>query len=743
MHQQSSARRLPREELFAELERARQHITDLEADRWQSHERLIDTLAEHLHDGFSLLSPDGVHLDVNPAFCAMVGYKREELIGVGLPHPYWPPKEQQRLGRGVRRRLEGEAGTSEATFMRKDGERVPVLITQSVIRDEAGEPVCVFAIIRDISEQKRAEVALRLSEARYARAQEVGRVGSWEYDPMTASFWGSAEARRIYGLDPDAPTFSTEEVEGITLDRERVHQALVDLINEGREFDLEYEILAQGSLEPRMLWAVAEVRRDEHGDPLMVTGVVQDITERKRVEDALRESEARYRSVVENAPVGMFQSTPAGQLIYVNPACATIFGYASPAEIIAVVNRTSLAKTLDGDPSKAPRFVQAAREAGGSWIAFKNRLRDKDGSTHVGLIYLCERRDPGGGEASLYGFVQDVTAQEQAAKALERSARLLGHGESLAHLGSWEWDVASDMCAVSEEWQRMHGLVGDHLSNAEIALTCHEDDRQAIGVALAEAAGGGLYRVDHRIVHPKTREVRHLRSYGEPVFDAVGRLETVIGASLDVTERVRADEVLREREERLRRALGDTVAALGATVAMRDPYTAGHQRRVAWLACRIAERLGWSEEAIERVHTAALVHDVGKIAIPAEILSKPARLTETEFELVKAHSQAAYDILSQIEFDGPVADIVVQHHERLDGCGYPKGLRGDEILPGARVLAVADVVEAMITHRPYRAALPLEEALAEIGSESRGRYDAEAAKVCSRLFKEEGFTLPE
>ena len=168
MHQQSSARRLPREELFAELERARQHITDLEADRWQSHERLIDTLAEHLHDGFSLLSPDGVHLDVNPAFCAMVGYKREELVGVGLPHPYWPPKEQQRLGRGVRRRLEGEAGTSEATFMRKDGERVPVLITQSVIRDEAGEPVCVFAIIRDISEQKRAEVALRLSEARYA-----------------------------------------------------------------------------------------------------------------------------------------------------------------------------------------------------------------------------------------------------------------------------------------------------------------------------------------------------------------------------------------------------------------------------------------------------------------------------------------------------------------------------------------------------------------------------------------------
>jgi len=743
VHQSSSVRRLSREELRAELEHARERIADLEADRWRSHERLIDSLVEHLQDGFSLLSPEGVHLDVNPALCAMVGYSREELIGSGVPHPYWPLEERERLEHDMRQCLEGETNTSEATFVRKDGERFPVLITPSVMRDADGQPFCVFAIIKDISEQKRAERALRLSEARYARAQEVGRVGSWEYDPMTASFWGSAEARRIYGLDADTLTFSTEEVEATTPDRERVHQALVDLIDDGREFDLEYEIISEGSHERRILWSVAEVQRDEHGDPLMVTGVIQDITERKRAENTLRESEARYRSVVENAPVGMFQSTFEGQLVYVNPEYAAVFGYNSPAEMIEVVNRRGVAETIFVEPRLRRDFSQGARDAGGCWTAFETEYRRKDGGTFIGLAYLCERLDPTSGEAQFFGFVQDTTAVRQAAKALERSARLLGHGESLAHLGSWEWDIASGMCAVSEEWQRMHGLVGDHLSNGEIALTCHEDDRPAIGAALAEAAAGGLYRVDHRIVHPKTREVRHLRTYGEPAFDPEGRLETVIGASLDVTERVHADEVLREREERLRRALGDTVAALGATVAMRDPYTAGHQRRVAWLACRIAERLGWSEEAIERVHTAALVHDVGKIAIPAEILSKPARLTETEFELVKAHSQAAYDILSQIDFDGPVADIVVQHHERLDGSGYPRALRGDEILPGARVLAVADVVEAIITHRPYRAALPLEEALAEIGPGSRGGYDAEVAEVCRTLFEEEGFTLPE
>ena len=161
-------------------------------------------------------------------------------------------------------------------------------------------------------------------------------------------------------------------------------------------------------------------------------------------------------------------------------------------------------------------------------------------------------------------------------------------------------------------------------------------------------------------------------TYGEPRYDAQGRVEAVSGVSLDVTERVRADEALREREERLQRALAGTVAALGATVAMRDPYTSAHELRVAELATRIAASLGWSVEAVERLRIAALVHDIGKIAIPAEILSKPSRLTETEFALIKSHSTAAYEILAPIDFGGPVAEIVLQHHERLDGSGYPR-----------------------------------------------------------------------
>lgn len=234
-----------------------------------------------------------------------------------------------------------------------------------------------------------------------------------------------------------------------------------------------------------------------------------------------------------------------------------------------------------------------------------------------------------------------------------------------------------------------------------------------------------------------TGEIRHVASYAQPVVGVDG-IVRVAGAALDVTDRVRAVEILAEKEARLARALDGAVAALSATVEMRDPYTAGHERRAAELACAIACRLGWGEEEIATLRTAAHIHDVGKVSVPAEILSKPGRLTDAEFALIKSHPVVASEILASIEFAGPVAEIVLQHHERLDGTGYPCGLKGEEILPAAHVVAVADVVEAMISHRPYRPALPLEEAIAEIRGGLGVRYDAGVSEACLALL-EEGF----
>ena len=186
--------------------------------------------------------------------------------------------------------------------------------------------------------------------------------------------------------------------------------------------------------------------------------------------------------------------------------------------------------------------------------------------------------------------------------------------------------------------------------------------------------------------------------------------------------------------DRLRHTIEGAVEAMGAMTAARDPYTAGHEKRATELAVAIATALGRDEAAIEGLRLAGLVHDVGKLTVPAEILIKPSRLTPIEFELIKGHAAAAHDILDPIDFEYPVAAIVVQHHERLDGSGYPAGLKRDEILPDARILAVADVVEAMASHRPYRAALGLDAALAEVRVGAGTRYDAEAAGACERVF---------
>ena len=169
---------------------------------------------------------------------------------------------------------------------------------------------------------------------------------------------------------------------------------------------------------------------------------------------------------------------------------------------------------------------------------------------------------------------------------------------------------------------------------------------------------------------------------------------------------------------------------------MRDPYTSGHQQRVAKLAVAIARELSLAEDDIEGLHLAGIIHDVGKVTIPPEILSKPGRLSGVELALIREHAQAGYDIIKGVDFPWPIAQMILQHHERLDGSGYPDGLRGDEILLGARIIAVADVVDAMATHRPYRAAVGIDAALQEIEA-NRGRlYDPDVVDACLRLHRD-------
>ena len=211
----------------------------------------------------------------------------------------------------------------------------------------------------------------------------------------------------------------------------------------------------------------------------------------------------------------------------------------------------------------------------------------------------------------------------------------------------------------------------------------------------------------------------------------------------DVTERKLAQEQLQASYIKLKKTFDDAINTMAKIAEMRDPYTAGHEQRTASLAKAIAKELNLDSMKIEQLNMAARIHDIGKIHVPAEILSKPGRLTSLEFQLIQTHSKSGYDILINMEFSPEVAQIVLQHHERLDGSGYPQGLMNEEIIQGARILAVADSVEAMASHRPYRPALGIDTALNEIEKYKGTRYDARVVDACMNLFREKGFRFEE
>jgi HD-GYP domain-containing protein (c-di-GMP phosphodiesterase class II) len=221
-----------------------------------------------------------------------------------------------------------------------------------------------------------------------------------------------------------------------------------------------------------------------------------------------------------------------------------------------------------------------------------------------------------------------------------------------------------------------------------------------------------------------------------------GGRKIVIGMLQDVTIQRNAEQQIQNYIEQLEAALMQTVEVATTLSEIRDPYTAGHERRVAELGVAIGAELGFDAERQQGLRVAGLLHDIGKIGIPAEILSKPGKLSSVEFELVKTHASASYEIIKNVRFPWPVAQVALQHHERMDGSGYPQGLKGNSILIEAQIMAVADVVEAMSSHRPYRPGFGIEKALAEIERGRGSAYEPVVVDACLKLFREKAYQLP-
>jgi len=336
----------------------------------------------------------------------------------------------------------------------------------------------------------------------------------------------------------------------------------------------------------------------------------------------------------------------------------------------------------------------------------------------------------------------DVTESKLAEQALIESERKYRNILANIEDGYFEVDTAGNLTFYNDATCRILGYSENELMDMNYRAYTNDVYAKKIFRVFNEVykTGVSARAFDWELIR-KDGSICFIETVVSLMTDSDKVIKGFRGISRDVTERKRSEEELNNSFIRLRAALGGTIQALAVTVETRDPYTAGHQRRVADLARAIATDMGLESSRIDCIRMAGMIHDIGKLMIPSETLSKPSRLNEIEYRLIKIHPEAGFNILKDIEFPWPIANVVLQHHERLNGSGYPAGLKGDEILMESRVIAVADVVEAIASNRPYRPARGIDEALEEIRNNRGILYDDAAVGTCLKLFLEKGYKL--
>ena len=686
-------------------------------------------LFEEAPVGIFRSSVEGRPLMANPALIKMLEYDSlEDLLLRDIEkegyHPDTPRDEfQERI------REAGELRGFETKWLKKDGSVLHVRESARAVRNGEGRIVGYEGTVEDISATVQAQDRLHqaLEELQslframpdlYFRLKRDGTIldclaGRAEdlYVPPD-QFLG----RRMQDVLPPAAGAIVEE-------------ALSDLAAGKEMATIEYTLPMAGKeqhFETRLL--------PMFQDQVMV--IAHNITERKRAESALRESEERFRQVTEAALVGVYL-VQNGKFRYVNPAFAEMFGY--PVEEIED-RLASVDLTHPEDRGLVVRQVNArlsrALEAGR--YVFRGLRKD-------GTVIHCEalsRFLDYHGRPAIIGTVMDITEQKRSEEALLRTSGRLQLQIDRMPIGCIFWDAEFKVVSWNPAAEQIFGFSAQEmLGRQPYDLIVPREVKPQV-----ESIWSRLLQGDesaHSVNENTTHDGRTILCQwtNTPLKEPDGRTIGVLSMVEDITDRRRAEAALQESVGNLRRTLGTTITTMAKIVETKDPYTAGHQQKVAELAELIARELGLSPDRVQGLHMAAMIHDIGKIYIPAEILSKPGQLTRIELDMIRTHPNFGAEVLKTIPFPWPIADMILQHHERLDGSGYPQGLKGDAIMLESRILMVADVVEAMATHRPYRAARGLVQALQEI-QDFRGRYyDPDVVDACLTVIRQGLFSI--
>ncbi len=440
-----------------------------------------------------------------------------------------------------------------------------------------------------------------------------------------------------------------------------------------------------------------------------------------------------FEKLFENSPEGVVIQGLDGRVQKANRAFCEMFGY-SFEEVLDQDLDSLVARDADIRAEASGRTTDAVK---GDQFSFETIRQKKDGTRfHVTAFGVPILKD--GKTVAIYGMYRDISDRKNAEEALRRSEQryhsIVEQQTDAIVRFTPDWKITF----ANDAFFRYYSCIPEVISGVSLLSLIVEENRAVFIEYLRGLSLEKPVKTAEEEMTLHSGERRWIHWIDTALFDGSGNIIEYQSVGRDITDRVLMENSLRESTEKLEKTLDDTVRLIAGTMRIRDVYTADHQEGVARLAKAIAEEMGFSDERVKGIWVAGMIHDIGKLYIPGEILNKPTSLSNLEYEIVKRHAEVGAETLQEVSFPWPVSRIVGQHHERLDGSGYPNGLAGDEILEETRILSVADVVEAMHSHRPFRAAYSLDKALDTVREGSGNIFDERVVSSCLKIF-EKGF----